>query len=96
MYDNNFCNERECYQKWKLALTHHRSPTVRQHYYQNRTMKAWEHDYASIEKQMMREMMLLRKERVLRQREQLIKNDILAIAERELVAYVAGNYATCT
>jgi hypothetical protein len=59
-------------------------------------MKAWEHDYASIEKQMMREMMLLRKERVLRQREQIIKNDNLAIAERELVTYVAGNYATCT
>ena len=96
MYDNNFCNERGCYQKWKLALIHHRSLTVRKHYYQNRTMNAWEHDYASIEKQMMREMMLLRKERVLRQREQILKNDNLEIAERELVTYVAGNYATCT
>ena len=96
MININYCNERECYQKWKLSLTHHRSPTVRQHYYQNRTMDAWEHDYASIEEQMMREMMLLRKERVLRQREQLIKNDNLAIAERELVTYVAGNCATCT
>jgi hypothetical protein len=58
-------------------------------------MNAWEHDYASIEKQMMREMMLLRKERVLRQREQILKNDNLEIAERELVTYVAGNCATC-
>jgi len=45
-------------------------------------MDAWEREYAAIEEQMRREMMFLRRDRLIQEREQLAHNDQLAIAKR--------------
>ena len=83
MFDINASwDERGCYQKWKKLMTQHRSRNVRQQYYQERRIDAWEREYAAIEEQMRREMMFLRKQRIMREREQIAYNDQLAIAKR--------------
>jgi hypothetical protein len=85
MFDINASwDERGCYQKWKKLMTQHRSRNVRQQYYQERRIDAWEREYAAIEEQMRREMMFLRKQRIMREREQVAYNEQLAIAKSEL------------
>ena len=83
MFDINASRlERECYQGWKKLMTQHRSSKVRQQYYQERRIDAWEREYAAIEEQMRRELTLLRKQRIMREREQIAHNEQLAIAKR--------------
>jgi hypothetical protein len=84
MFDINTSRlERECYQKWNNLMKQHRSHNVRQKYYQERKMNAWDREYANIVEQMRREMNLLRKNRLLREREERVQREELAIAKRE-------------
>lgn len=82
--------ELECYQKWNKLMKQHRSHKVRQQYYQERKMNEWDHDYTNIVEQMRREMSILRKTRLIRAREELMRreeldayNELLALAKRE-------------
>jgi len=85
MFDINASRqERECYQKWKKLMNQHRHRNVRQPYYQQGRMDAWEREYTRLQEEMRREMGLLRKERLIKDREQIITQEILAMTEREL------------
>jgi hypothetical protein len=86
MIDINYCDERVCYQKWRKAMIQHRSYPVKQHYFQERRMDVWDREYASIEERMRRELMMIRKERLLRERTQWIEKENLAIAKSEIAA----------
>ena len=85
MFDiNASSNERGCYQKWKKLMTQHRHRNVRQPYYQQGRMDAWEREYRHLQEEMRREMGQLRKERLIKDRDQLITQEQLAMTEREL------------
>ena len=49
-------------------------------------MDVWDREYASIEERMRRELMMIRKERLLRERTQWIEKENLAIAKSEFAA----------
>ena len=84
MFDiNSSWDERGCYQKWNKLIKQHRHRNVRQPYYQQGRMDAWEREYTRLQEEMRREMMLLRKQRLIREREQIAYNEQLAIAQRE-------------
>jgi hypothetical protein len=67
-------------------MIHHRSYPVKQQYFQERQMDTWERKYASIEEQMRRELMMIRKDRLLLERTQNIEKENLAIAKSEIAA----------
>jgi len=83
MFDINASwDERGCYQKWNKLIKQHRHRNVRQPYYQQGRMDAWEREYTRLQEEMRREMMFLRKQRIMREREQIAYNEQLAIAKR--------------
>ena len=85
MFDINSSRlERECYQGWKKLMTQHRSRKVRQQYYQERKLDAWDREYAAIEEQMRHEMMFLRKQRLLKEREEIMRREEIALANEQL------------
>lgn len=85
MFDiNASTQERECYQKWNKLMKQHRHRNVRQPYYQQGRMDAWEREYTRLQEEMRREMGQLRKERLIKDREEILTQEILAKTERQL------------
>jgi len=85
MFDINASRqERDCYQKWYKLMKQHRQRNVRQPYFQQGRMDAWEREYTRLQEEMRREMGQLRKERLIKDREEILTQEILAKTERQL------------